>query len=125
MRRSCALQRSRLPDGIPPARPAPTCRRRRRCRRLLPDLLLGTAPAQPLPPPSIHAIIGRGRQSKVYKARLKQSLEYVVVKACAKDCKPRVLQEVGGGWGGWSCRVVGAQQCRNDAWRMWIVGHGR
>ncbi|PRW59606.1 kinase [Chlorella sorokiniana] len=42
----------------------------------------------------IHEIIGRGRQSKVYKARLKQSLEYVVVKACAKDLKPRVLQEV-------------------------------
>ncbi len=49
----------------------------------------------PFPPrPSIHEIIGRGRQSKVYKARLKQSLEYVVVKACAKDLKPRVLQEV-------------------------------
>lgn len=42
---------------------------------------------------SIHEIIGRGRQSKVYKARLKQSLEYVAVKACAKDLKPRVLQE--------------------------------
>ena len=59
----------------------------------------------PLPPPprgSIHEIIGRGRQSKVYKARLKQSLEYVVVKACAKDLKPRVLQEV---W-------VGCRRCR-------------
>ncbi|EFN50873.1 hypothetical protein CHLNCDRAFT_141668 [Chlorella variabilis] len=48
----------------------------------------------------IHEIIGRGRQSKVYKARLKQSLEYVVVKACSKDLKPRVLQEVGAGSGG-------------------------
>ncbi|PSC68021.1 serine threonine-kinase ULK4 isoform B [Micractinium conductrix] len=42
----------------------------------------------------IHEIIGRSRASKVYKARLKQSLEYVAVKACAKDAKPRVLQEV-------------------------------
>ena len=46
----------------------------------------------------------------MYKARLKQSLEYVVVKACSKDLKPRVLQEVGAGsgGGGGGCGMRGA-----------------
>jgi hypothetical protein len=41
----------------------------------------------------------------VYKARLKQSLEFVVVKACSKDLKPRVLQEVRCGW--WQAGLSG------------------
>lgn len=64
-------------------------------------------------PHSIHEVIGRGRQSKVYKARLKQSLEYVVVKACSKDLKPRVLQEV---------RLSGWQQAVRQQWLVATAG---
>ena len=92
-------------DRPPSSCPSRRCRHSRRH---------GTATCLPaaLPLPlaySIHEIIGRGRQSKVYKARLKQSLEFVVVKACSKDLKPRVLQEVrAGGWGlaGWAPRLL-------------------
>lgn len=73
-----------------------TARRRCRlaCRRCHLHCCSGSTCAAPCHACSIHEIIGRGRQSKVYKARLKQSLEYVVVKACSKDLKARVLQEV-------------------------------
>ena len=86
-----AFDGASYPLRRPATRPVPTCRRCRRRRRLAPAHRVRPPTRCP---PSIHEIIGRGRQSKVYKARLKQSLEYVVVKACAKDRKPRVLQEV-------------------------------